>query len=174
MAENGGGRYDEVIKQYLIKGGYQQAALAFEAEKRERGGGERERERKREEKESQNQSSTTGGGDIPSLLLDFYSKEAKEQVKLEDYKLFHEWVSSSLDVVKPDLLAVCFPIMTNRLFSFPFFTSFLSSHFLPNCFLFSLYGSVFYSHFLLLCWNFIFLIVIYYYASKVARMLINY
>jgi transcription initiation factor TFIID subunit 5 len=101
-------KLDDAIKSYLLKNGYQHTANTMEAEmnkKASAGGG------------NGTTTSTGGGGgilgEIPSFLLELYSKEMKEHVKLEDYKLLHEWIASSIDLMKPELLAIDFPIFVH-------------------------------------------------------------
>jgi hypothetical protein len=102
-AGNGNIKLDDAIKSYLMKNGYQQAASMMDAEMRrqmQHGGGD-------------NRSQPTIG-EIPSFLLELYSREAKENVKFEDYKLLHEWIACSIDIVKPELLAINFPFFVLR------------------------------------------------------------
>jgi transcription initiation factor TFIID subunit 5 len=91
-------KLDDAIKSYLLKNGYPQTANTMESEMRRSGG-----------------SSGAGGilGEVPSFLLELYSKEMKEHVKFEDYKLLHEWIASSIDLMKPELLAIDFPIFVH-------------------------------------------------------------
>jgi hypothetical protein len=103
---NGNIKLDDAIKSYLMKNGYQQAASMMDSEMRraaviaaQQGGDNRP------------QSII---GEIPSFLLELYSREAKEIVKLEDYKLLHEWIASSIDITKPELLAINFPFFVHR------------------------------------------------------------
>ena len=107
-------KIEEVIKSYLLSHGYQSTANIMEQEIK-----------KQQQASSSSSSSSTSSvtNDITSLVLELCSKDMKEQIKFEDYQLFHEWVITSIDVIKHELLAVRFPIFVLRLTLF-----FLLSH----------------------------------------------
>lgn len=97
-------KVDDAIKTYLLRKGYHQAANALESEMKKS---------LHDSSSSSSRSSSLVLGEIPSFLLDIYSREVKEHVTFDDYKLLHEWIANSLDVVKPELLAINFPIFVH-------------------------------------------------------------
>lgn len=53
-------------------------------------------------------------GEIADVIHTLFKSENRESINIDHFSEFRSWVHSSLDVVKPELLALLFPLFVKR------------------------------------------------------------
>lgn len=117
-------KLDEVIKSYLLSHGYHIAVNAMQSQQHQQQHTSSHSLHSLNNSHNLNSSlniqNSMSINDITTLIVGLSSKEAKEQIKCEDFKIFYEWVLNSIDMIKNELIAVSFPIFVHRFFIYLF------------------------------------------------------